>query len=147
MYQNGVRNGLTTNRDFNIGLGYTLWFFYCFMKSGSVPVLKLQEASIIEFETKEVQSKLKQVDWSGCARLLREKRAQRRPRRRKGAEGGPAESEILERESTIFTNSNNNNCLQLKGSGFLKSSSVLFLNKKTAGKLDFPDCLQSERIM
>jgi hypothetical protein len=47
---------------------------------------------------------LNKVDWSGCARLLREKRVQGRPHRRKGAEeapGPPAESEYLEWKSVV----------------------------------------------
>ncbi|MGV2447661.1 UNVERIFIED_CONTAM: hypothetical protein FO527_26900 [Bacillus sp. ATCC 13368] len=42
------------------------------------------------------------VDWSGCSRLLREKRVQGRPRRCKPRRlpGPPAESECLERKLT-----------------------------------------------
>ena len=53
---------------------------------------------------KEFYLNFKQLDWSGCARLLREKRVQGRPRRRMGAEeapGPPAESECLEWKSTF----------------------------------------------
>lgn len=86
------------------------------MKSSSVLGLKMQEASIIDFETIEVPSKIKQSRLEWCARILREERVQGRPRSGKRVPG---------EEVNDFANSMNNNGLQLKRNGFLKSSSVL----------------------
>jgi hypothetical protein len=72
--------------------------------------LKAKKGFYLKFKTKLIGAE--------GARLLREKRVQGRPRRRKGAEeapGPPAESERLERKST----------------------SKLFTYKKTVGRLDF----------
>ncbi|MFJ7511762.1 hypothetical protein ACIQW7_20220 [Peribacillus simplex] len=66
---------------------------------------KLQADSIIEFLDKTVSSKFKEklIGTEG-ERLLREKRVQGRPHRRKGAgeaPGPPAESECLEWKTTF----------------------------------------------
>ncbi|PCD09873.1 hypothetical protein CMV16_00485 [Peribacillus simplex] len=75
--------------------------------------LKAKKGFYLKFKTKLIGAE--------GARLLREKRVQGRPRRRKGGEeapGPPAESECLVRKST----------------------SKLYTYKKTVGKLDIHRC-------